>query len=106
LSLTPAQQQQVRDILTSKVDSRTELEVSAETGSLPFEEVKARRNKVAQEEEQAITALLSPEQLTAYQEMQKEEDAPGIKNWASREASRLASSLNLAPEERERAASI
>ena len=106
LSLTPSQQQQVRDILTSKVDARTELEVSAETGGLPFEEVRLRRNKVAQEEEEAIKALLSPDQLAVYQEMQKEDDKPGIKNWASREASRLAASLNLAPEQRDQAAAI
>jgi len=106
LTLSPAQQEQVRDILSSKVAARTELEVAAETGTLPFEEVKARRNKVAREEEQAIAAVLTPDQLTAYQEMQNQEDAPGIKNWAYREASRMAASLNLTPEQRDQAATL
>ena len=105
LSLTPAQQQQVRDILTAKVDSRTELEIAAETGNLPFEEVRARRNRIAREEEQAIAGILSQEQLAAYQEMQKEEDT-GIKNWANREAARLAGTVDLTPEQKQEAAAI
>jgi RNA polymerase sigma factor (sigma-70 family) len=107
LSLTPAQQQQARDILASRVEARTELEIAAETGRLPFEEVRARRNKIAQEEDQAIFAILSPDQLTAWQQMQNEAEASGaIRDWATREASRMASSINLSPEQKDQAAAI
>jgi hypothetical protein len=106
LSLTPVQQQQFRDLLASNVAARTELEIAAQTGTLPFEEVKVRRNKLAREENKAFAAILSPEQMTAYQQLQDQPDNPGISNWASREAARMASSLNLTPEAREQAATI
>jgi len=106
LSLSPEQQQQVREIIMGHADARAEMAVAGFTGELPFEDVRARKGQIDDEESSALAALLSPEQVTAYEKMRADAAEEHYKNWARAMASQIKSPLNLDREQVQQVASI
>lgn len=106
LGLSPQQEQQVRQLFLSQVDARAELGMASMTGSVPFEEVRARRARMAEEESNALAGVFSPEQMTAYQQAQTSETDAHYKDWSQRMASEVASFAKLDADQKQQVGTI
>lgn len=106
LSLTPQQQQQIRDILATHSEAKAELEIASYTGTASLEEISARRTKLNEDESTAFAGVLSAEQMTALKELEAAEQDQGYHGWARSMAAQNKSTLNLTPEQQEQMASV
>jgi len=106
LSLTPGQIQQVYQILQGSVDARTELEVAAYNGSISSEEFRTGRNKFDADESAALVTVLSPGEMTAYEQARTEEADAVYMGWAQAMVAQLKGPLNLTPAQQQQVASV
>lgn len=106
LTLTPEQQQQVRKILLGNVEARAQMELAASTGSIPFEQVRAQRDKIDEEEASALAGILSAEQMNGYKQINDAEADARYKSWAQAMADQIKSPLQLTSEQQAQVAAV
>jgi hypothetical protein len=98
LHLTPEQIQAARDILTRQGQVMKQVF----SGNFNQQDI-ARLSREAGNPEQQIQALLTPDQKAAYQNYQQEEAAYNARQAANTELLSMASTLDLSPEQKDRA---
>jgi RNA polymerase sigma factor (sigma-70 family) len=106
LKLAPEQRQSIRDVLLANSGTRAELEIARFTGRLSLEEIKDQKDKMVEAEDQAVTALLDPDQVNAYAQLKAEDAVGEAKAWISFEKATMRRELNLSEEQTERIATI
>ena len=107
LGLGPEQQQPVHDIILANADPRAGLAMARVTGSMSsLEEIKTRLAKIQADEDGALAGVLTPEQMTAYQQMRADEENAGAQAWVAYEKSIMQRELKLSDEQAEQMSSI
>jgi RNA polymerase sigma factor (sigma-70 family) len=108
LGLGPEQQQPVHDIILANADPRADLAMARVTGSMSsLEEIKTRLAKILADEDGALAGVLTPEQMTAYQQMMRaDEENAGAQAWVAYEKSIMQRELKLSDEQAEQMSSI
>jgi len=106
LSLTPEQVQQVHQILQSSVDARAELEVAAYNGSISSGEFRTGRGKFDVDESTALAGVLSPDQMSTYEQARAEEADAVYIGWAQAMVAQLKGPLSLTPAQEQQVASV
>jgi hypothetical protein len=106
LSLTPEQVQQVHQILQGSVEARTELEVAAYNGSISSEEFRTGRSKFDVDESTALAGVLSPGQMSTYEQARTEEADSVYMGWAQTMVAQLKGPLSLTPAQEQQVASV
>lgn len=104
LNLSPEQEQAIRDILMKQVQQGTEAAQKLFSGKLNSEELmKLKDSNPNPNPEEAIKALLTPEQQTAYADYQQEEAVSNARLAANAELLQMQSSLGLSQEQQDKA---
>jgi hypothetical protein len=107
LGLGPEQQQPVHDIILANADPRAGLAMARVTGSMSsLKEIKTRLAKIQADEDGALAGVLTPEQMTAYQQMRADEENAGAQAWVAYEKSIMQRELKLSDEQAEQMSSI
>lgn len=101
LNLTPEQDAAVRDIMGRQMSKGTELAQKMLTGDLTKEEMEKIGKEPSSEGDQ-IKALLTPEQIAAYDEFEKEEKTRMTRLVANSELLQMQSSLQLNEEQQDK----
>lgn len=101
LNLTPEQEVDIRRIMTSQMSRGTELAQKMMKGELTKEEME-KMGKQPLGEDAQIKALLTPGQVTAYDEYQKEEKTRMTRLVANSELMQMQSSLQLNEEQQDK----
>ena len=104
LKLTPEQKEQVQAILVGNATARGEMELAHETRSFFEDEPNNPLNRIKEEEERALAAVLTPDQAAAYEQMKSDEDKAGVQAYVGYEASAMKQALGLSNEQAERLA--
>ncbi len=100
LNLTADQEQAVHDVLMRKIESGVQTTQKALTGKLTAEEMVEMR-KPADNPEEEIKALLSPEQQAAYPDYKREETAANARDDASSDLALMRNALGLSQEQQD-----
>src|SRR6266511_1217492 len=100
LNLTADQEQAVHDVLMRKIESGVQTTQKALTGKLTAEEMVEMR-KPADNPEEEIKALLSPEQQAAYPDYKREETAANARDDASSDLELMRNALGLSQEQQD-----
>lgn len=106
LSLTPEQVRQVDQILQSSVEARTELEVAAYNGSISSQEFRTGRSKFDADESTALAGVLSPDQMSTYEQARSEQADSVYMDWAQAMVAQLKGPLSLTPAQEQQVASV
>jgi hypothetical protein len=106
LSLTPEQVQQVDQILQSSVEGRTELEVAAYNGSISSQEFRTGRSKFDADESTALSGVLSPDQMSTYEQARSQQADAVYMDWAQAMVAQLKGPLSLTPAQEQQVASV
>lgn len=101
LNLTPSQEEGIRAILTRQAEHATAAAERLFTGDLSAEDLGAV-NREAGNPEAEIKALLTPEQLTAYEEYKDEENVSNARLAANAELLQMQGALGLTQEDQDR----
>lgn len=101
LNLTPEQESQIRTLLEQQSNAGSELAQKMLTGKMTKEEM-ADIQKLQADPEAQIKALLSPEQQTAYSELQTEERHNNARLMANGELLQMQSALGLSQEQQDK----
>ena len=101
LNLTPEQEAAIREILRKQMEQGVEQAQKMMSGKMSAEEVAQAGNGQMNAEEQ-IKALLTPEQLVAYEDYQTEEKARMARLAANAELMQMQSTLQLTVEQQDR----
>ncbi len=101
LNLSADQEAQIRGIMEQQVGAGRELAQKMMSGKLSKEDM-ADAGKQAADPESQIKALLSPEQQTAYTEMQQEEQRNNARLMANSELLQMQGALGLSQEQQDK----
>lgn len=105
LNLTPEQEKAIREIMTKQMSKGMAAAQKMFSGDLSKEEMEKLGNEPKSEEEQ-IKALLTPEQIAAYDDYDKEEKTRMARLVANSELMQLQSSLQLTEEQQDKVFAI
>lgn len=100
LNLSPEQEQAIREILTRQAELGTEAAKKMLSGKLTKEEM-ADMTKAVGNPETQIKALLTPEQLTLYQQYKNEENASNARLAANGEMLLMQNAVGLSQEQQD-----
>lgn len=99
LNLTPDQAKAIEELLLAQITRATSMTRQLMAGKKIAAEDRAKADSPSENTEQRIKDLLTPEQLEAYKDVQKEENVDNARIIANSEVMRLQMSLSLAPEQ-------
>jgi hypothetical protein len=105
LGLSAAQEQQIRTLLMSSVETQVQASLSSVNGKLTDESRKQLEQLRADEKSQ-MNALLTPGQQIAYQNLENQQAADAMQAFAKREASTMQSELQLSDDQTHTVVSI
>jgi len=105
IALTAEQEQQVRDVLLTNAERRAEMEMAHVTGTLFLEKI-ASGEKITEEENRALSGVLSSDQMSAYEQWMAEERAANRRAWIAFEKGTMKRGLNLTAEQAEQVSAI
>ena len=97
LNLSPEQEEEVRGIFTRKMERSQEMAQKVMAGTITLEEVE----QMSPNAEEQIKALLSSEQLVAYEEYEQEESRTRARSVANAELLRMQDVLGLSEEQKD-----
>lgn len=100
LNLSPEQEDAVRQILTKKMERAREMAQKTMAGTVTREDLERKRQMSPNAEEQ-IKALLSPEQLAAYEDYEQQESRARARLVANAELLRMQDTLGLSEEQQD-----
>jgi len=100
LSLTSEQATALKNILDSAIEPNIQYAMDTKTGEWT-QDKQNQVNKLAQEQESQIMALLSPQQQAGYQQLQRERDETEGRRGADSNINNLKSELNISSEQAE-----
>ena len=101
LNLSPDQEKAIREIMDNQASRGAEITQKWMKGELTAEEM-AKMGKEPKTEEEQIKALLSPEQVAAYDEYEKEEKTRMARLAANSELMQMQSALRLSEEQQDK----
>jgi len=101
LNLSPEQEQAIREIMTRQTKLGTDIAQKVLSGEMSQEEL-AKMAKDRPNQETQIKDVLTPEQLVAYDEFQKEEQARMARLAANSELMQMQSQLQLTEEQQDK----
>jgi RNA polymerase sigma factor (sigma-70 family) len=101
LNLTPEQEEAIRTILTRQAERATSAAEKMFAGKLSREEM-AALDKGSPNPEEEILAVLTPEQVTAYQEFKQEENVSNSRLVANAELLQMQTQLGLTQEQQDK----
>ena len=99
LNLTPDQAKAIEELLLAQITRVTSMTQQLMAGKKISAEDRAKADGPSENTEQQIKDLLTPAQLEAYKEVQKEENVNNARIMANMETLRLQRNLSLAPEQ-------
>ena len=100
LNLSPEQEQSIKEILMKQADRGSQTAQKMLAGKLTKEEMSELQKSAVSPEEQ-IKALLSPEQLSAYQQYRNEENTSQARLAANAEMMLMQGAIGLTPEQQD-----
>ncbi|HSY17578.1 MAG TPA: sigma-70 family RNA polymerase sigma factor [Candidatus Acidoferrales bacterium] len=106
LGLTPDQEQSMRNIMLGNVDARVVLDIREGGGDLTHEDAQLQYKNLADHENQALASVLTPDEMTAYQQLKADQATANQNAWAKHEAAVMTKSLNLTPDQAAQAVTI
>ena len=102
LNLTPDQAKAIEELLVAQITRATSMTQQLMAGKKISAEDRAKADSPSENTEQRIKDLLTPEQLEAYKEVQKEESLNNARMMANMEMARLQMNLSLTPEQQDK----
>jgi len=98
LGLSADQEQQIRNLLMSSVETQVQASLGSINGK-PTDESRKQLAQLRADEKSQMIALLTPEQQVAYQNLQDQQAADATQAFAKREASAMQNELQLSDEQ-------
>jgi hypothetical protein len=105
LGLSADQEQQIRTLLLSSVESQVQASLSSINGKLT-DELRKQFEESRADENLRMNALLTPEQQSTYQNLKNQQAADATQVFAKREASTMQNELQLSDDQTHAVASI
>ena len=99
LGLTPEKAQALRDTLLGTVDARVALDIKESGGDITHEDALAQYQILTDQENQALAAMLTPDELAAYQQLKTDQAAASRKAFNNHEIAGMTKSLGLTPDQ-------
>jgi RNA polymerase sigma factor (sigma-70 family) len=99
LGLTPEQEQAAREIMLGNIDARVALDIKEQGGDLTHEDALLQLKAITDQENQALAAALTPDQMSAYQQLKADQAAANQNAFAKHEVAGMTKSLNLTPDQ-------
>lgn len=106
LNLTTEQQESLRNMMLAQVEPQTQITLGGYRKELSPEETRLRGQKIANELNLTLAAVLTPDQQAAHEQMKIEEANEAGKAFASRELAIMKFALKISPEQADQATVI